>query len=586
MENPEIRTRDELLIEISLLRKKIAKQAKIESEYKQKEKILKDSEERYKGIIQNTASCVVIYKPTDNGQNFIIVDFNQMAEKTEQISKDKVIGKKVTEVFPGVIDFGLFKVFQNVCKSGKPEYFPVSIYQDDRIKGYRENYVYKLSSGEIVAVYQDLTERKAKEDELKSLSYMVEQSTEGMGLADLTGKMIFSNMAWCIMHGYMNPKDYLGKNLAIFHNKEQLKNEVILFNEEVKKYGTYSGEVGHITKDGKVFTTLMTSTLLKDTNGEPFAIVGIAKDITDRKQVESELIRLQALHGETEKTAKIGGWTFDIETMNQTWTDEVFRILEIDLSKGAPKVPEGIAFIDPPYRQMAELAIQKSIENGESYDQEWIVTTFKGNKRWVHVLACPLVEKGKTIKISGSFQDITDRKQAEYKLIQSEQKFKMLVTNIEEIIYLVDKDGIFTVSEGKGLEKLGLKPGQVVGISVLEFYKDYPDILVGIRKALNGETTSMEVQVGPNYFTNWITPQFNLEDEVIGLIGLAINITDRKKAEEELKKHHDHLEEIVKERTKDLETKNKELDNAMKVFVGRELTIQNLKERIRALEGK
>jgi len=141
--------------------------------------------------------------------------------------------------------------------------------------------------------------------------------------------------------------------------------------------------------------------------------------------------------------------------------------------------------------------------------------------------------------------DITDRKHAEVELLQSEQKFKMLVTNLEEIIYLVDKDGIFTISEGKGLEKLGLKPGQVVGLSVFEFYKDYPEIIEGIRKALNGETNSIEVQIGPNYFTNWITPQFNLAGEVIGLIGLAINITDRKKAEKELRKSEEKFRNLL-----------------------------------------
>ncbi len=91
------------------------------------------------------------------------------------------------------------------------------------------------------------------------------------------------------MHGYDNPNEYLGKNLAIFHSTEQLENDVIPFNEEVKKHGTYNGEIRHITKEGKAFPTLMTSTLLKDQQGNPFAIAGIAKDITERKQAEEEI---------------------------------------------------------------------------------------------------------------------------------------------------------------------------------------------------------------------------------------------------------------------------------------------------------
>ncbi|RLD88715.1 MAG: hypothetical protein DRJ09_07870 [Bacteroidetes bacterium] len=133
------------------------------AERKKAEFILKINEERYKGIIMSTASCIAVYEPVDGCSNFKFVEFNPMAEKAENISRDEVMGKLVSDVFPGVIDFGLFEVFQQVCKTGKPQHFPIGIYQDNRIKGYRENYVYKLSSGEIVAVYQDVTERKRHE---------------------------------------------------------------------------------------------------------------------------------------------------------------------------------------------------------------------------------------------------------------------------------------------------------------------------------------------------------------------------------------------------------------------------------------
>ena len=138
------------------LKKEIEERAKAEA-------ILKISEERYKGIIMSTASCISVYEPVDEGKNFKFIEFNPMAEKAENITRDRVLGRLVTEVFPGIIDFGLLKVFQEVYKSGKPQHFPTGVYQDNRIMGYRENYVYKLSSGEIVAVYQDVTERKRHE---------------------------------------------------------------------------------------------------------------------------------------------------------------------------------------------------------------------------------------------------------------------------------------------------------------------------------------------------------------------------------------------------------------------------------------
>ncbi|MEW6546381.1 MAG: hypothetical protein AB1446_05620 [Bacillota bacterium] len=70
-------------------------------------------------------------------------------------------------LFPGVGEFGLLEVFRRVWKTGKPERHPVALYRDARLEGWRENYVYKLPSGEIVAVYDDVTERRKMEGEIR-----------------------------------------------------------------------------------------------------------------------------------------------------------------------------------------------------------------------------------------------------------------------------------------------------------------------------------------------------------------------------------------------------------------------------------
>ncbi len=160
---------------------------RVNEELERTQKAIEKSEERYRGIIQSTASCIAVYEAVDDGKDFVFVDFNPKAEKTEKISKKEVVGKKVTEVFPGVKDFGLFEVFQKVWKTGKPQHHPTAFYKDNRIRGYRENYVYKLSSGEIVAVYQDVTEHEQAREKLEFLNQQLE--TKNRELTEKIGQI-------------------------------------------------------------------------------------------------------------------------------------------------------------------------------------------------------------------------------------------------------------------------------------------------------------------------------------------------------------------------------------------------------------
>jgi PAS domain S-box-containing protein len=124
---------------------------------------LKLCESKFRVLFDNVSSGVAIYEARDDGKDFVFTDFNRAAQEIEQVKKEDLIGRSVLEVFPGVKDFGLFEVFQRVWRTGVPEHHPVSIYRDRRIAGWRENYVYKLPSGEVVAVYDDVTKSKRSE---------------------------------------------------------------------------------------------------------------------------------------------------------------------------------------------------------------------------------------------------------------------------------------------------------------------------------------------------------------------------------------------------------------------------------------
>lgn len=146
-----------------------------------------------------------------------------------------------------------------------------------------------------------------------------------------------------------------------------------------------------------------------------------------------------------------------------------------------------------------------------------------------------------SLRISGRdmlhtiWRDITEHKKAEAALRGSEQRLATITAAAPVVLWAIDQNGIFTLSEGKGLEALGLRPGQVVGQSVFDVYRDYPDLLAAVRRALMKETCSETHEVGGLFFESRFTHLQSETGESQGVIGISVNITERQKAEEALR---------------------------------------------------
>ena len=125
----------------------------------------------------------------------------------------------------------------------------------------------------------------------------------------------------------------------------------------------------------------------------------------------------------------------------------------------------------------------------------------------------------------------TELVQREEALSYTQKRMHSFIANAPVILFVMDKDGILTFSDGRGLEALGLRPGQVVGQSALDLYKDSPSTVDGIRRALAGEYFSVENVVGDKVFETWYNPVRNNLGELSGSIGVATDITERKQAE-------------------------------------------------------
>ncbi len=123
------------------------------------------------------------------------------------------------------------------------------------------------------------------------------------------------------------------------------------------------------------------------------------------------------------------------------------------------------------------------------------------------------------------------RKRAEDALRLSEERLRAIISNAPVILFSLDPEGVFTLSEGQGLSKLGLKPGEVVGRSAYDVYKDYPNIVDLVRQAMEGKLSRAPHDVGPIVFDVVYTPLRGSDGQITSIIGVGVDITERTRAE-------------------------------------------------------
>lgn len=294
----------------------------------------------------------------------------------------------------------------------------------------------------------------------------------------------------------------------------------------------------------------------RDTNGKALRMIGTHVDISQRKLAEEDLFRKDFLLKITGLTAKIGGWEIDTETRILHWSEEVYRIHELDLTF-VPNIDAGIHFYAPESRPVIVDAVTRAIRFGESFDLELEFISAKGNHKWVHSIGEVLQENGKTKKVFGSIQDITRRKEVEKALRDSEALYRAIINASPYLITICDLDGRIRMYSPATSKLFGYDDSNdIIGRVVTDFLvpeereRAFGDIMLRINGTKTGPNEYLAQHASGSTFYFEVMGEFiqTVDGMPTQMVLIGRDVTYRKEAEFEIKQKNEELSRLNAEK--------------------------------------
>jgi PAS domain S-box-containing protein len=254
-----------------------------------------------------------------------------------------------------------------------------------------------------------------------------DRSPAGIFRSTPQGRYIDVNAAYTRILGYDNAEELIAAisdiGTQVYANPGDRETFARMLAERGEVVG-YEVEVKR--RDGQPVWVSANVSAVRDASGAIVAHHGAAIDITERKRAADALAANESLLAAMGRMARVGGWQLDLATGKQVWTEAVYKIHEVDTSF-EPTLDNAIAFYTPDSAPIVMQAVRRAVEPGEPFDLEVELVTAKANPRWIHIIGRAVRERGHTVALTGVFQDITERKQAEIELDRYRRHLEALV---------------------------------------------------------------------------------------------------------------------------------------------------------------
>ncbi len=393
------------------------------------EEALRRSESKFRNIVEASPMGIHLYE-LDADQRLVFVGANPAADKILNVDNSRFIGKSIEEAFPPLADTEIPRRYREAAVQGKSWHADQVLYEDNKIEGAYEVYAFQTSPGRMAAMFLDITERKQAEEALKESEEcylsLFERSLYAVFIHDFTGRFLDANQAALDLLGYTR------RDIPLLSFPDILESEFL-----DKAYAGVQQilEIGHQprpaeyrlkTKNGQQVWVEAEATLLYR-RGEPYAVQGIARNITEYKQTEA------ALRESEVKYRAIFESFHDV--YYRTDREGHVTIISPSVRTQAGYAPEDVIghpvtdfYLNPDERQNFNQSLK---EQGMVNDYELQLLAKDG--RVIEVSASSKLifdASGNPEGVEGVLRDITDRKNAEECLKASLKEKEVLLQEI------------------------------------------------------------------------------------------------------------------------------------------------------------
>ena len=518
-------------------------------ERKEKEQALKVSEEKHKDLIENIND--VIYT-TDKESNITFI--SPSITRLLGYRPEDVIGKNFSN-FTGATSEHLKERFELIKYTSELE----SEYQILSVTG--EPHWIRFSSKPIIkkgkfvgvtGILTDITEKKQVELELQKSESLyrsiLQASPDTILIADLEGRVIFTSPMALKMFGYeysgfplnsllfefLDPKDHAKAKDAIGQMFE----------------GIYTGATNYagIKADGSKIDIEVNGEFIRDSEGMPTSMVFVVRDISDRKLAEEKLQKSEETYRNLVESINDVLYDITIDGTIKYVSPASERIFNI---KAESLIGQNFFRFVHPEDQPFLLDIFRNNRFSDFKEIEYRCLTETGETVWVQASARNVYEEDRLVGRTGILHDITERKLTEEKLRKSEEQYRELVESVNDVIFEIDASGIIRFVSPSVLHVLGYTVEEAIGRNIFSFlYPEDLPMLVNAFKNLSARDYSfMEYRyVRKDGSVRWVrsstTPQIK-DGEMSGATGTLTDVTERRVAEEKLRKNEEQYRNLV-----------------------------------------